>query len=171
MESILHSLGVEGPKVLTNVIGFLVFFGILYKLAWKRVGDALESRRDSIRRQLEELEQGRREIERLKEEYRTKIGAIEAEAKSRVERIESDAREKARQAISDASDKAHTLLENARKTIELEVEHARRDLVGEIAALARAAAEKVLEREINEDDSRKLVESFLTDLERSKAAV
>lgn len=171
MASILQSLGVEGIKVVTNVLAFLIFFGILYKFAWKNIGGALDDRRRRIRQELEDIESGKREIEKLREEYRTKIGVLEAEAKLRLERIENEAHERGGQIMLEAHAKARATLENARRTIETEVEQARRQLVSEIAALARAAAEKVLEREINEDDSRKLVESFLSDLDRSKTAV
>lgn len=171
LNDILHSLGVEGAKLLTNVIAFLIFFGLLYKFAWKKVGDSLESRRTLIRDGLDEIERGRKDIERLKEEYVTKIREIEREAQLRYGRIEADARDKAAEILAEASGKAHKYIEGARKDIENEVEQARRALIAEVSALALTATEKVLERQINEADGRKLIESFLADLERTKAAV
>ena len=171
VESILHSLGIEGPKLLTNIAAFVIFFGVLYKFAWKNVGDMLEARRTRIRADLEAIEEGRKEIERLKAEYASKIREIESEAQLRFGRIEAAARDKAAEILAEASGKAHKFLEGARKDIENEVEQARRALIAEISSLACAAAEKVLERQINEADSRRLVESFLADLERNKTAV
>ena len=168
---ILKSLGVEFTKVGTNILAFLIFFGILYKFAWKNIGGTLEARRSRIRRELEELEQGRKEIEKLKTEYTTRIKEIEAEAQLRFGRIEAEARDKAAEIMKEASGKAHKFIEGARKDIENEAEQARHALISEISTLACAAAAKVLERQINESDGRKLVESFLADLERAKTAV
>ncbi len=168
---ILQSLGVEGPKVLANVAAFLIFFAILYKFAWKDVGDALEDRRRRIATQLDDLDRGKKEIEQLRQDYLSKIRAIEAEAQLRFGRIEAEARDKSAEILAEASGKAHKYLEGARKDIEMEVAQARRSLVAEVAALARAAAEKVLERQINDADSQRLVESFLAELERSRTAV
>lgn len=171
LKSVLTTLGVDGAKLLTNIIAFLLFFGILYKFAWKSVGETLEARRSRIRRELDEIERGRIEIERLKQEYVTKIAAIESEAQLRFGRIEAEARDKAAGILAEASGKAHRFMESARRDIEMEVEQAHRALIAEISTLARAAAEKVLERQINEGDSRKLVESFLEDLGHHKTAV
>jgi len=171
LAGIFHALHVEGIKLLANIIAFLIFFGILYKFAWKKIGDALEHRRSLIRNGLEEIEQGRKEIERLKEEYAGKIRAIEAEAQLRFGRIEAEARDQAAVILAEASGKAHKYMEGARKEIEQEVAQARRVLMSEISSIARGAAEKILERQINEADSRALVESFLSDLERAKTAV
>lgn len=170
LKGVLSSLGVEGEKLLTNIVAFLIFFGILYQFAWKKLGGTIEDRRERIRRELDDIEKGKQDIERLKEEYRTKIREIQAEAELRFGRIEREAGEKAYHILSEASDKAHKYLETSRQTIAQEAEQARRALMAEITALARAAAEKVLEREIDEADNRKLVESFLADLEKHKTA-
>ena len=171
LTGVLQTLGVEFVKLLTNILAFLIFFGLLYKFAWKNVGGVLEARRTRIRAELEAIEEGRKEIERLKAEYLSKIREIETEAQLRFGRIEAAARDKAADILAEASGKAHKFIESARKDIENEVEQARHALIGEISTLACAAAEKVLERQINEADGRRLVESFLTDLERSKTAV
>lgn len=171
LKGIFQALGGEGIKLLTNIVAFLIFFGILYKFAWKKVTDTLESRRTLIRDGLDEIERGRKEIERLKEEYVTKFREIEREAQLRYGRIEADARDKAAEILAEASGKAHKYIEGARKDIENEVEQARRELIAEVSTLALAAAEKVLERQINEADGRKMIESFLADIERTKAAV
>lgn len=171
LTGVLQTLGVEGIKLLTNIAAFLIFFGILYKFAWKNLGDTLEARRSRIRSELESIEEGKKEIERLKAEYLSKIREIETEAQLRFGRIEADARDKAAGILAEASGKAHKFIEAARKDIENEVEQAHRALMAEVSTLARVAAEKVLERQINEADSRRLVESFLADLERTKTAV
>lgn len=171
LQSILQALGVQGVKLLTNIVAFLIFFGILYKFAWKTLGDTLESRRTRIRDDLDSIERGKKEIEQLKAEYLGKIREIEAEAQLRFGRIEAEARDKGAEILAEASGKAHKFMESARKDIENEVEQARRALMVEISVLVQAAAEKVLERQINEVDSRRLVESFLADLERSKTSV
>jgi len=171
LTSVLQTLGVELVKLVANIAAFLIFFGILYKFAWKNLGDTLEARRTRIRNELEAIDEGKKEIERLKAEYLSKIREIEVEAQLRFGRIEADARDKGAAILAEASGKAHKFMEGARRDIENEVEQARRALMAEVSALARAAAEKVLERQINEADSRRLVESFLADLERSKTAV
>ncbi len=171
LKSVLESLGVEGAKLLTNIIAFVLFFGILYRFAWKGISDTIEGRRIKIRKDLDAIEEGKREVERLKQEYLKKISAIEAEAQLRFGRIEAEARDKAAGILAEASGKAHKFMESARRDIENEAEQARRALMAEISALARSAAQKILEREINELDARRLVETFLTDFEKSKQAV
>ena len=63
--------------------------------------------------------------------------------------------------ITDAKEKADDMLRRAQNEIELEKKKASDDIKHEIADVSTLLAEKVLEREINSDDQRKFIDSFI----------
>ena len=68
--------------------------------------------------------------------------------------------------MAEAREEAEKVLERGRGEIETELGAARSTLRKEVGGLAVGLAEKILRREINEDDQKTLVTDFLSDLEK-----
>ena len=73
---------VEVGQVLTQMIAFLLFLWILKRHAWEPVMHLLEERRKRIQSEFDRIAQLEKEVEQLKETYRTKLDEIDKEARA-----------------------------------------------------------------------------------------
>src|SRR6187402_1469274 len=74
-----------------TILTFLVLVALLAKFAWRPLLDALESRRATIARALEDAQKARQELERLQRESAEMMRQARVEAESIVSRSRSDA--------------------------------------------------------------------------------
>jgi F-type H+-transporting ATPase subunit b len=150
----------EGLIVWTIVI-FLIVFAILAKFAFPKILGAVEARERHLadlaaaaeRDRAEAatlLEQTRREMD----ETRARIQTAIAESRTEVERMKADI-------LADARREQEELMLRARRDVAAEravaLDTVRRDAVD----LAIAAAEKLVRRNLDAEDNRRLVREFL----------
>jgi F-type H+-transporting ATPase subunit b len=141
---------------------FIVLFFILQRFAFKPLTAAVEARE----RALEEAIQGaQRDREEAARHLQDQIKALEA-ARAEAQRVIADGRttgEKLRaEMLEQTKQQQHELLERARVEIDNERLRAIADLRREAVDLALAGASRVIERNLDDQTNRKLVESFLS---------
>jgi F-type H+-transporting ATPase subunit b len=168
---VLGGLGINGPFLLAQIINFLVLFGALSVLLWKPLMQRLDARREMLRKQQEDAEviaQTRAEIEKEREQ-------ILEEARAEANRLLADARGQAReileQAIDDARQQAEQLLAQARRDAEEERNLLLGQMREEIAALAIAAAHKLIGEALDERRQRALVDAFFSGVREGRVEV
>jgi F-type H+-transporting ATPase subunit b len=140
---------------------FIVLFFILRSKAFKPLTAAVEARE----RALEEMIQGaQRDREEAARQLQDQIKALEA-ARAEAQRVIAEGRttgEKLRaDMLEQTKQQQHELLERARVEIDNERLRAIADLRREAVDLALAGASRVIERNLDDQTNRKLVESFL----------
>ena len=77
----------------------------------------------------------------------------------------SDANNRSEAIVPEARDRADGMLRQAKSDISLEWRKAESGIRNEIADVSTALTEKLLAREINSDDHRKLIDDFLAEME------
>lgn len=159
----------EGLMVWT-VLVFLLVLGILYKAAFPHILGAVEAREAKIRELLEQAERDREEARlaleeqsRQFEETRAKVQEMVAEGKGAGERVRDEI-------IADARRQADELLARTRRDVRQELDRALEELRHEAVEIALAAASKLIQRNLDQEDNRRLVRDFLTDVEESRPA-
>ncbi|HWJ24774.1 MAG TPA: F0F1 ATP synthase subunit B [Gemmatimonadaceae bacterium] len=146
----------------------LLIFGLLYfvlrRYAFPPIMAAVEAREKALEAAIEGAKRDREEAARLLAEQRQQIEAARADAQRFIvegraagEKIRADMLEQTRQ-------QQQELLERARRDIGAEKERAIADLRREAVDLAIAGAGKVIEKNLDEQSNRRLVESFLASL-------
>ena len=141
---------------------FVVLFFVLQRFAFKPLTAAVEARE----RALEEAIQGaKRDREEAARQLQEQIKALEA-ARAEAQRVIAEGRttgEKLRaDMLEQTKHQQHELLERARVEINNERMRAIADLRREAVDLALAGASRVIERNLDDQTNRKLVESFLS---------
>lgn len=162
-----HAAGPASPFEVNFGLFFwtwVVFFGLLYllkKFAWPPLIQATVERERRIEAQLAEAERRNKEAqallaehERLVADTRSKAHAIVAESKALAEKERALAMEKTRQ-------EQEELLERARRDIMAERDRAVVELRREAVDLSLAAASKLIEKRLDSDTDRKLVQEYL----------
>ncbi len=159
-EAKTFSLTEEGFKFVNTLIVLL----ILYKSAFVPLKNYLRDRREGIRNALAEAKAAREEAEKQLAEQRDKVADLEAEL-ARVREQGRREREVMRERLeAEQESQAQRLLEQTRTTIELEASKARAELRGRAASLALGLAEEMLEKELGEEDQKRFVENYLTQM-------
>jgi F-type H+-transporting ATPase subunit b len=165
----------EGPKpglltpsgglMLWTLVIFAVVLFILSKFAYPKILEAVQSREKALEDAIAAAKKDREEAAALLAEHQKAIAAMRDEA----QKIISDARvagEKVRtDVIEQAHKEQHALLERARTEINSEKEKALAELRKQTVELAVRAASKVIERNLDVEANRAVVESFLASIE------
>ncbi len=157
-------LEVHGGLLAWTVITFLLLLVILRKIAWKPIIEALENRERDIRDALNAAEKARAEADKVSHDYdemikkaRSEVQQIVAEGKVTGEKVRVSIEENARL-------KAAEMLENAKGQIEAEREKAIREIQAVVVDLSVKAATKVIEKNLDTDDNRRLIEKTLMEI-------
>src|SRR3989338_111853 len=127
-------------EVFVQLLAFAIVFWVLRSFAWKKIMGILEDRRAKIKRELDEIESAKKELEALKQKYVHSLSRIEEEARAKLQEAVNDGKRIAREIQEGARKNAHAILEKAKEDVALEVDKARVTLRSEIADLALSAA-------------------------------
>lgn len=144
-----------------TLIIFAILFVVLSKFAFGPITKAVEAREKALEDAIEGAKRDREAAAALVAEQRREIETARQEA----QRIIADARQAAERVRTDLLDQAQTeqqaLLERARLEIQQERDRAIHELRREAVDLAIAGATRVIEQNLDSQNNRRIVESFL----------
>jgi F-type H+-transporting ATPase subunit b len=145
-----------------QTITFAIVLFILGKFAWGPIMSSLKEREDSITEALEAAKAAKAEMASLKAANE----ALLQEARIERDKMLRDAQVVATNLLNEAKDKAtkegNLLLENARRGIESEKNAALAEVKNHAVNIALEVAEKILKRELKDNDAQKaLVSEYL----------
>ena len=103
----------------------------------------------------------RREAAQMKEDYTARLSNARDEADRLVKNAVDTAHNRGDAIVNDAKKEAAHLKQKAEQDIEQEKRKAYSELMGEISGMAADIAGRMVEREINPEDHRELVEEFI----------
>lgn len=154
--------------LVAQIINFLILVALLTKIAYKPIMTALEERRAGIEKSLLDADRERSLAEKLKEESEKQI--LEARIQARTIIDEAIALgEKSRESIIDkANEENGRLLKETQEEIERCYQQAMLKLRVEVAVMAVAAAEKIIERNLDKETNTLLVQNFIKNLNKEK---
>ena len=142
-------------------LAFLILLALMYKFAFPAVQKAMEGRTQRIRDNLDEAERTKAEAQRILEEYQRQL----ADAKNESARIIDEARSTAEQMRRDlmvrAEAEVNELRDRSRQEIEAAQQRAVADLRTQVSELAIGAAEVVVQKNLDRDTNRAIVERYI----------
>jgi F-type H+-transporting ATPase subunit b len=144
---------------------FGVSMFILWKVAFPRIGEALDRRQKAIEESIDTAERTRREADELLAEYRERLTAARQQADEIVARARKAGEQAEADLIVKGKERREELLEQARKDIETETRRAIQEIRAEVADLTILATEKVTRKTLTADDQRRLVEEAVAELD------
>jgi F-type H+-transporting ATPase subunit b len=154
-------LRVEPGLFLWTVITFLVLVLILWKAAWKPIVDALDARAEKVRGDIESADKARQEAEKLLAQHKSLMDNAKSEAASIVENSKAEAEKMRNEIIEKANADAKDLSERTKKEIILAKDKALSDIKAEIVILSTEIAAKIINKNLNPNDQKALVEETL----------
>jgi len=152
----------KGKDLIWRTMNFALLAGILIYLLRKPLPKALQSRRQGIKDQLDDLERQKREAERELAEYKERFARLDEEVEKIVAEYIQDGEAAKANIIEEAKAAAEKLQEQAKKNIEHEFQKAKQQLKAEMAEQAVAMAEELIKKDIKHKDQKRLIDEYLT---------
>lgn len=150
-----------------TLIVFIILFGVLAWKAYPQILAAVEAREKALEDTIQSAARDREEAARVLAEHKAALDASRGEAQKMI----VDARAAAERVRSDLVEQAHaeqtSMLARARQEIESEKAKAIQALRKEAVDLAIAGASKVIEKNLDQQGNRELVEKFLASVSPS----
>jgi F-type H+-transporting ATPase subunit b len=160
-----NQFGVDLPKLIFQVINFLILLYLLNRFLFKPVLRLLDEREARIRKGLEDAEAAARDRQLAEAEREAAVTEARKEAQSMLARANKIAEDTRSEILGDARSEADKVVERAREEITSEKERAMAELRTHVANLALDAAGKLVRSQMSGDTQRRLVEEFLTEVD------
>ena len=157
----IGELGISLPTLIAQLINFIILFVLLYLVAYRPIMRMFDERSRKIKDSIEQTEHIKDEAERAEKEAEKRIKAASQEGQEMVaSAIKSgdDMRQKSEQ---DARAEAEALVSRARGEIQRERDEAISEVRRAFADLTIQAAEKVIDRSLDKQAHREIIEKVL----------
>ncbi|TVR00774.1 MAG: ATP synthase F0 subunit B [Desulfovibrionales bacterium] len=145
-----------------RIINFIIFIGILYWAAGKRIGQLLTSRREKIRDDLLDLDQRRTEADKKLREVENQIKDLDAERERVLADFQNQGNALKEAIIAQAHEKAAQIKAQAESAAAQEYKLATERLREELADMVVETAEKMIQNQLTKEGHEKLIQQSLT---------
>jgi len=167
----MEALGINLGYLFVQIFNFLIVVVVLRAWVYKPVVGLLQKRREKIDQGLEDARVAAEARENAEKEAESVVAAAQQEANT----IVREATDRAEQAAGEVKAEAEKDAEAARQSALAEGEQLKNQALGEVrgqvAALAIAAAQKVINEALDEKRQQKLIDEFFSGLEGGKVIV
>ena len=157
-------LSPSGGLMFWTLIIFLILFFVLSRYAFKPITAAVAAREKALEDAIAGAKADREAAAKLLAEHQAQLDAARGEAQKLIVEGRQVGEKVRAEMIEETRAQQQEMLERARREIESEKVKAIADLRHEAVDLAIAGAGKVIEKNLDEQSNRRLVESFLASL-------
>ena len=165
MDAIYQSLVAVNPVTLIAQICNLFLQLIVVKIFFlDKIKAILDQRREAADKEITDAKAARAEAMEIKETYEQNMREAKAQANEILVHAQKTATVRSEEIINDAQAQAARIKETAAADIAQEKKKAINDAKDEISGISMVIAEKVVGRQLNEDDQQKLVSQFIDNL-------
>lgn len=161
MNGVQEFISITPWTIIFQICNLLILFALIKKFLFKRVMAVLDKRQQEIDGIYDAADKAKGDADQMKEEYTRRMSNARAEADLLVKNAMDTAQRRGDAIVQEARDEATHLKQKAESDIEQERRKAYSELVGEISGMAVDIAGRMVEREINADDHRELVDEFI----------
>jgi F-type H+-transporting ATPase subunit b len=164
----ISELGINLPTLITQLVTFIILLVLLRFVAYKPLMRMLDERSKRVKDSLEQAEAVKSQAARAEEELKKELEKASREGQERIARAVKAGEEVKQKAQEDAKKDAEQLITRARAEIRRERDEAIGEVRREFADLTVLAAEKVIEKSLNKEDHRELIEKVLKESSNPK---
>ncbi len=151
-------------QILISLANLTILFLLLKKFLYKPVLKMLDERRAQIESQYTDAENASNSAKAKEAELTERLENAKAEAEGIVKEAANAARARGDKIVEDAKVNAGGIIRQAELDAELQRKKATENIKEQIVEVSTALAEKMLEREINSDDHKALIDDFINKL-------
>jgi F-type H+-transporting ATPase subunit b len=160
--------GLFAGGIWTSIWTIVVFFALILtlgKFAWKPLLEALKKREDRIRTDINDARKEREEAQQFATDLKKQLADAQGKAQELLTEANTESEKIREKIIAQAYNDAMETVRDARLQIEQAKKQAMKDLYDQTVNIARDISEKILQREINPEDHRLLIEQGLKEID------
>lgn len=151
-------------QILISLCNLLLLFLIIKKFLFAPVKKMMAKRQENIDRQYGDAADAKRIADADKEAWEKKMLTVHEEADAIMKTATENAGRRGDKIVAAAKERADGIIREAENEAELERKKATASIKREIADVSALLAEKMLDREINMDDHREMIDSFIEEI-------
>lgn len=155
-------------NMVPQLIATLILFLVMKKLVTQPLKEYLDKRAESVAADLTAAEKEKQEAEQLRIQYEQNLENAKEEARSIVDSAKQRGDTLREEIISEAKQEAQVISERATNEIELEKEKALDSLKSEVASMAMLVASKVVDKNLDENTHKSMIDQFINEVGESK---
>lgn len=166
----LDIISVNLWQILISLANLILIFLIVKRFLFKPVKKLLAQRQAELDHQYAAASAAEQQAQEHKAAWEEKLQSANAEADAIIQDATHTAKYRAAQILEDANAKAEGIKQRAEAEAILTQKRAEEGIKREIVEVSSALAEKMLEREIDQEDHRALIGSFIDEIGESNGA-
>ena len=144
-----------------TIVNILVLYFILKKLLFKPVTNFMNGRTNKIEEALKTAEEAKLKVEEMEKEHQEKLKEMKEKGQALMKSYEQKAKKSYDTIIAQAKKDSNLLIEKTKSDLEIEKEQLITSLKEEIADLVIKTSEKVIAKNLDNKENRKLIEEFI----------
>lgn len=148
-------------EMLYALCNLLILFLLVKKFLYKPVKKMLVNRQATIDKEYEDAKTAKEQAISDRNTYEEKLSHAQEEADSLIQSAVSSARARETEILAEAKEKADGIRRQAEADAVLEMKKAEQSIKEEIISVGTLIAGKMLEREINAEDHKEMIDSFI----------
>ena len=146
---------------IAQILNLFIQMYLIKRFLFKPVNEILEKRQALTDKEIKDAREAREDTDKVKAEYEGHMSAARTEAQQIISDAKKNAEVEADRMIKEAESEAQGIKKRAEADIEQEKKKAINEAKDQIGGLAMDIAGKVVEKEIKEEDHRKLIDEFI----------
>ena len=154
--------------LIIQIVSFLILVGVLTKVLYRPLLDFLDKRSKKMQDILEDAKRERKQAEDELKKSEERLKKTKEDILKLKELAELQADEHKQKIIQDAEKEARDIRIRSREDIERQVKEVKEEIKKEIGTLAVSIAERILDKEIKEEDHKRLIEESIKDLSKER---
>lgn len=157
------------PEILIpQLIATGILFLVLRHFLFGPISERLKARSQSIVDDIDSAKSQREEVEVIKKDYELKLSEAKEEARDIVEGAKKRGDQLKDEIVVEAKNEASNILEKARTDMEREKEKVLDDLKSEVVDIAMLAASKVIEKDLDKNTHKNMINKFIDEVGETK---
>lgn len=157
----LEVISVNLWQIIVSLLNLLILFLLFKHFLFGPVNNMLKKRQSEIDERYAIADEAKRIAEKDRLMWDEKIATVKAETDDMIENARISAKRQSETILSKAKEQADGIITQAETQAELELKKAEDSIKKEIVEVSTALANKILKREINAEDHRSLIDSFI----------
>ena len=168
MNGTLEFISIDVWRMLIHIANLLILMLLLKKFLFKPVQKILAKREEEIKNTYAHADEARTQAEAMREEYTERLSNAKQEAAEIVRDATLRAQTKSDEILENAKTKAMGTLKKAEEDIAREKQKVATELQHDISDIALTLASKVVEREVNGEVHKELIDDFIKNVGEKK---
>lgn len=164
METVQNLVGLVPWTFVATICNLLLQMYLIKRFLFKPVNEILEKRRAMTDAKIQDAEAVKAEAQAIKVEYEGNMAQAKEKANEILASAQKTAAIQSEEMLKDASAQVAAMKAKAESDIAQEKRKAVNEIKNEIGDMAMEIAEKVIERELSEEDHAKLIDEFIANV-------